>query len=1123
MSGRTTVPLQFLSESNAIIDGIDGGTMTNRTQRVVLLKSISRRDLREYYNEFEKILRTSLERLFVMSVGEYSRRFPRLLDGEIAEKFSELPLGGIQATSGYGVLKIMNWLTIKRALNELAFCKNGSERWTHAGFCKLSAEQQREVIRHAVRSAENLDDLRIIGSDRAKIELSSLRQTIFSDEDPSQIVVRLAHEAESQIARWKVGSHRQIAVQKGQRWGALWFGQYLAGRGVWLLPKEIFYVMQSSFPSLWYPIRIWLTVPEAYQTTVEELSRISYEPALGSFARWVLLATGYSSTVWSQYGFRPRPLLELKRMFQEHRDQRSGGPILRLYKRMAAHFEVFNWNTRPDAVYFTQRLRLTSSVHIRFDWVKRPTPRNSKMAERCLGHKIVSTPEFVQKWAKEFEELLVLTDLEDASLKIQAINVYLTYLMWIPQGLAPTCFKELDRAKHINSFDDEAPTLRNFVRQYFSEVQTTSAILCFGALAEFWQLAAVRGGWASQYTNPIDPRMDRPFTFRSKPSHSQRPSLNAKAWHIIRREHRKNFYQFARSLPGSIVSLRNPTTTRYEEVFWPAEALAIDFILSTGSRHKTGRWIDSGEGDEMIADIGRMKMIPNTSPTATKGRSEGVIRIMEADGRPVLGLYYNHQKTRPGYEFPFLEQELAENLQKMKDLVQLYRPMTMPIRLQDASKRGRSTKKTIKTVYPLLRHPKNPNFEAVTHVRTSKLWVALLKHCEPLVDAALGYAYPLVDGDNALYDIHSLRVTLVSYAFDQGVDVQTVQDMVGHASEAMSWYYRQQTNASIYSQMQALFNTADNLVERALDDDKEAQNELLAQADVGADGTHKPAIEMLRKVWGSKRKSRLHIDFLQSGLCIGGDCSKGLQGGGGKVAVFRERACSRCIYRFTGHPFREGLVNRVNSLVWEIKSEAARAADFARRMSEEQERTGRVPAAMRHAAEAGRRLREELHSEWMAEVITLYRCEAMKKLLPEASGAQVFVAGEGVVPATEVTVGFKDAHDFELLHNLVKDSYILPATALQIPAEVPSEWRRYLHAILRANSHEELMFRLSEEELLHASELLLDRFSGKQEFQLLLEQSIAGQPFPGFELLSEKLLGAEGRTPPKALGHRSDA
>ncbi len=162
-------------------------------------------------------------------------------------------------------------------------------------------------------------------------------------------------------------------------------------------------------------------------------------------------------------------------------------------------------------------------------------------------------------------------------------------------------------------------------------------------------------------------------------------------------------------------------------------------------------------------------------------------------------MFMNTNKTGLPYTVPWIDPDVAVHVDRLAALQATYNPIEAPIPARDpdiSELYGHNG--MVPNVFPLFRNPRYDRPLPVSDGMVGSYWLALLTHCQPIVERELGYSYPLVNDGEALFDIHALRITTVTVLHEAGVPIDIIQALVGHSSLMMTWYYRQMRLGEIH-------------------------------------------------------------------------------------------------------------------------------------------------------------------------------------------------------------------------------------------------------------------------------------------------------------------------------------
>lgn len=459
-------------------------------------------------------------------------------------------------------------------------------------------------------------------------------------------------------------------------------------------------------------------------------------------------------------------------------------------------------------------------------------------------------------------------------------------------------------------------SLRAFmVSHQVSEVQQRNV---FSTVRNAWRVG-VREAGEDGILCPISDQMisikGRGTEKRS--SSSTRRSIDMEILDLLIEANRADDFAFSRgrahSGSGQLLDYRrvtDPETGDFVSLWWPGVAVLMDVLLQIPVRHKQGRFLDSGEGDEFVLDIFSLQLRPNVLPMAENRRNQAFIQRVSLSplrDEPGLGMYINTNKTGRDYAFPWLLQDIAVNVQLVVDWQKKYNPISAPISDRRDTREERVAKVEPILVYPIFRDPERHNHRPVSSGIVLDYFRALLKHVEAkynlLNNTNIRFFRP--NGD-PVYDIHALRVTGVTRLLSMGVDPKIVRLLVGHSSLTMTWYYDHITNQRVASAM-----------ERALELRRPTREALFGMTHEEQEGfltrlfnrSNQPtlALSLLRGLLDDQAP---FLDMRVDGICPGQRCVD--------ADVWRPRACSLCKFNVTGVPFLAGLELVLNDLMAEL-------------------------------------------------------------------------------------------------------------------------------------------------------------------------------------------------------------
>lgn len=265
------------------------------------------------------------------------------------------------------------------------------------------------------------------------------------------------------------------------------------------------------------------------------------------------------------------------------------------------------------------------------------------------------------------------------------------------------------------------------------------------------------------------------------------------------------------------INWKNPITKKFEKIWSPVRAFALVIKLLLPVRTYQIRMLDSGEGDSYLyTDQGIwIKNIGKHAPKlVNKVIEKGIFRkYSRKDGTLGTILFFNTNKTADinniarGYVMPWERKEAIEIFLRLRDWQVKYNPVNGPTPWIDIIEliktKHKDDLKKMGENYFLFRDPASrtrPDLP-VTDVRVRKLWLNLMEELEARLNesgqlSASGEPIKLIltrdksgEARSATFDLHSLRVTLITAMYESGIPPEYLAKIVGHASVIMTLYY----------------------------------------------------------------------------------------------------------------------------------------------------------------------------------------------------------------------------------------------------------------------------------------------------------------------------------------------
>ena len=403
----------------------------------------------------------------------------------------------------------------------------------------------------------------------------------------------------------------------------------------------------------------------------------------------------------------------------------------------------------------------------------------------------------------------------------------------------------------------------------------------------------------------------------------------------------------------------------FTQIWSPVRAVALWLKLRMPFRTFQIRLLDSGEADTFVYETVTERMVANQGPLRSGIEAapvrKGVLQLRRDQrvGRDVAILRINTNKTADtdkavedrGYDCPYAPADVVKMLAWLRDWQIDHNPVAAPTPWAVVPELVK-----IKTAHQLQGQAscflfRNPVANAsptlpIANSWLQGMWAHLLRELEArLVSQGIlspnGTPYQLVevtqDEEGRVkispgYDLHGLRVTLITAFYEAGVPVEILMKIVGHATIVMTLYYTKLGIASISEQMLAgqermLRQTQENWVRH---------QQTLALKEL------RTAIAWNEEVGPSTfaKSSGANFVFMDVGVCPVA-CSK-CDIGGPKLTSDKSRSgdyapvpggranCAGCRFIVSGPPFLHGLVAHFNARSQAASERAARRAMLER-------------------------------------------------------------------------------------------------------------------------------------------------------------------------------------------------
>jgi hypothetical protein len=412
----------------------------------------------------------------------------------------------------------------------------------------------------------------------------------------------------------------------------------------------------------------------------------------------------------------------------------------------------------------------------------------------------------------------------------------------------------------------------------------------------------------------------------------------------------ENDFSWAREVGRIADTFRwtNPHTGDFESIWSPVRVYAILLKLLLPARTYQIRMLDSGEGDTHRY-VGNGKWIKNCGPHHPKSKAPpvqlGVFRqYARKDGSMGTVFYFNTNKTADadsdtkGYVMPWEKQDALQLLVHLRDWQERYNSVQASTAWSDIVefKKVKHPDDLMKMGgnFFLFRDPANkarPDLP-ITDVRVRNMWLKLMAETERRLAAAgetlsngapikLIASYDRVGQPSAAtFDLHSLRVSIITAMYEEGVPPEYLMKIVGHATVLMTLYYTKINAETLSLRMD----------EALLERQRKSQAEMAGFITRASRGQLEKAVAFHHPsaLDAAASGSGVGLLVMDHGLCPAAAkrCHEGLAVLDADSGVTRYQAvpggatnCSRCRFFMTGPAFLFGMEAHVNDLAYRLK------------------------------------------------------------------------------------------------------------------------------------------------------------------------------------------------------------
>lgn len=443
---------------------------------------------------------------------------------------------------------------------------------------------------------------------------------------------------------------------------------------------------------------------------------------------------------------------------------------------------------------------------------RRSKPQNLLRTSGHFGW-LASRNSTMSRWQVPLSSFVAQREAASKQPVIADLNYFCDFLLTLPHP--PQAPEFVERTKHIR--DVMLKNQQTFMRTLGqSKLNSRRRTRILGYVREFfdwyqdWLSAGGRKDEARALRNPISTQDN--FQPDSKIGHTHRTALPSWLLRELNGTLTADDFAFAKAkTKHDWNNLFDRETSQISHVWWPGTAIILSLLLDLPIRGHQGRWLDSGEFDEIVYDITGGCDIPNRNSRAIPGRREACIRLLKDTLRQEswVGGFINTNKTalyksdRRGYEIPYMPPESIDRLDRMSKWNRRYLPPLKELVTYKEEGRGRVLfgavdDKKLPKIAPLFRDPRSSGQNRPpSSDKIAALWLRVLRETELRIKRERGVDIKLTEINAAgqrvwRYDVHTLRVSGISAMIENGVPLEIVSQFVaGHATLVMTlWYHR---------------------------------------------------------------------------------------------------------------------------------------------------------------------------------------------------------------------------------------------------------------------------------------------------------------------------------------------
>lgn len=594
--------------------------------------------------------------------------------------------------------------------------------------------------------------------------------------------------------------------------------------------------------------------------------------------------------------------------------------------------------------------------------------------------------EGIHLWTQIIEELIRKLPRRTVNQAYESGKLWIMYLSTLDLESRPKDFSTLDRKNHFLGPKGYFHFLK------MNDLEPRQRLQDLHQIMKIW--AAELG---VDYNLPLKPGIDwknKKKTYRTKrkaiPELIVQTLIEENSRHCVEGIPYKLYRDWIKER-GTGGSVQNINGVQIDAII-PSVPAVIDSILHLGMRSSSARFLDSGQADEYSIEVDTLKEIQNSSNEASPGTRNGFLQRLQVGANEYVASFLMlRNKTTDIHEIPYAPKDLIKRLALIAQLQDEFNPIDTPTRATDDDTMMNNIDH-VPLIFPLFRDPSNPSNKPISYEKVSNWWRQLLRKCEPIVHerrkSAIGQECDKIDffdtSGSPIWDIHSIRVTVVTALLDMGVPPTIVQHLVGHKSPLMTLHYQSIENSKISRSLrealeQRRLAAANAIANAESEDDLERiiQEVLGGVAHIASGQDYKEATSYAFASSKSLKNSPGTFSVFSHGICPGADCAQGgIKKGSYYFGVHRDKACARCRFRITGPAFLGGLELSANSLMFEI-SESLRKEENLNKELLKRSKSGLPNANLESRVSQELEFRDELWADWAAEYKTILECMSM--------------------------------------------------------------------------------------------------------------------------------------------------